>query len=106
MTIQPQYEEQASPQPQYEYVRKDGRVVKCYGDISDTPQLQLVIKQPYHHPRTIYVSMQKVFVDGNTLKTWRSWCKWLAKYSQFANDIIEIKANKTNGRATLPNSEK
>jgi len=98
--------EQASPPPQYAYVRKDGITVKCYGEVDETPQLQLVIKQPYHHPRTIYLDMQKVFVGGAALGTWRSWCKYFNKHSQFANDIVEIKSNQTNGRATLPNSEK
>jgi hypothetical protein len=89
----------------YSYTRDDGHKVKCYGKISDTPQLCIRLGEycGCGDARTITIQYHRTFCSGNILSTWRAWTKYLNKHSQFAGRIIRI--DSTNRRATLQDSE-
>ena len=87
----------------YTYTRADGHKVKCYGNISDTPQLRIHLGGDGDE-QTITIQYHRTFDSGNVLCTWRAWTKFLNNNSQFAGRIVRIES--INRREFPTNSEK
>ena len=73
----------------FSYSRDDGFTVMCCGTIDETPYLCITLCDG----TAIYIQMNTVYLNKRqTLNTWRSWVKYLNKYSRYATRIVRIES--------------